>query len=177
TLAITSLEEGATILSSQNPPSARVSQQQMAVVAPLLVPKICSPRLPSSLIKRSRLLDQLDAGQQHAPTLIAAPAGFGKTTLVGQWIVLRAATPQFPTVAWVSLETEDNDPVRFWRYVITSCQAFQDGLGQTSLEALSSSQQPSFEEVLTVWLNELARLPNRGLLILDDYHVIDEPGI
>ncbi len=178
TLAITSLEEGARILTSQNSQPTRVSQQQhMAVVAPLLVPKICSPRLPSSLIERARLLDQLDAGLQHSLTLIEAPAGFGKTTLVGQWIASRAATPRFPKVAWVSLEAEDNDPVRFWRYVITSCQAFQENLGQSSLEALATSQQPSFEEVLTVWLNELARLPDRGLLILDDYHVIHEPGI
>ena len=179
TLAIPRLEDGARILTSQNPPPSSTSEQkkQVAVAAPLLVPKICSPRLPLSLIERSRLLDQLDAGLQHPLTLIAAPAGFGKTTLVGQWIASRAAVPQFPAVAWVSLETEDNDPVRFWRYVMTACQTFQTRPGQSSLEVLSLSQQPSFEEVLTPWLNELALLPDRGLLILDDYHVIIEPGI
>lgn len=110
-------------------------------------------------------------------TLIQAPAGFGKTTLVGQWVALHQATPQFPAVAWVSLGEEDNDPVQFWRYLITACQSFQPDLGQTSLALLAHVQQPSIIDMLTLWLNELDHLPQKGLLILDDYHVINEPDI
>jgi LuxR family maltose regulon positive regulatory protein len=123
------------------------------------------------------LLDQLDAGRDHQLTLLQAPAGFGKTTLVGQWVALHMADRHFPAVAWVSLEAEDNDPVQFWRYVITACQDFQPDLGQASLALLTGTQQPSIIALLTSWLNELDNLPGNRLLILDDYHVINEPDI
>jgi LuxR family maltose regulon positive regulatory protein len=144
---------------------------------PLLTPKLHPPKLPPSIIERSRLLAQLDAWQHYRVTLIQAPAGFGKTTLVGHWIALHHADPHFPAVAWVSLEEEDNDPVQFWRYMITASQDFQPDLGQTSLALLAHAQQPSIIDILTLWLNELDHLPHKGLLILDDYHVINEPDI
>ncbi|HZR45011.1 MAG TPA: transcriptional regulator, partial [Ktedonobacteraceae bacterium] len=92
---------------------------------PLLAPKLLLPRLYTSLVERPRLLVLLDAGMERKLTLVSAPAGFGKTTLVRQWIADRSTHQHLPPVAWVSLDAGDNDPVRFWRYVITACQTFQ----------------------------------------------------
>ncbi len=146
----------------------------------LLLPKLRPPRLHSSLISRERLLTRLDAGLEHQLTLLSAPAGFGKTTLVRAWMAARSAS--LPPVAWVALDAGDNDSLRFWHYLIAACQAFQEDLGSTALILLRTAQQPPFprrslEALLTALLNELARLPRRGILVLEDYHVITAPGI
>jgi LuxR family maltose regulon positive regulatory protein len=111
-------------------------------------------------------------------TLLTAPAGFGKTTLVSQWLAERNTFP----VAWLSLDEGDNDPVRFWRYLITSCQAVQPDLGQAALEQLLPQQQFSFERptldiALAAFLNELTTLTTSGMLILEDYHLITSQRI
>src|SRR5215467_10336683 len=93
---------------------------------PLLVPKFQLPPLHPSLVPRERLLALLDRALEHRLTLVSAPAGFGKTTLVRQWVAERRKQQHFPPVAWVSLDGGDNDPVRFWRYLITACQVFGD---------------------------------------------------
>jgi LuxR family maltose regulon positive regulatory protein len=149
---------------------------------PLLVPKLRLPRLRSSLVLRERLLEQLDAGLERKITLLSAPAGFGKTTLVSQWLADRSKRGNLSPVAWVSLDEGDNDPARFWRYLITACQAFQPDLGHTALVQLLSSQQLSFERAalettLATFLNELTMLANGALLVLEDYHVITSPHI
>lgn len=148
---------------------------------PLLEPKLSPPRLPGSLVVRERLLAQLDTGQEGKLTLIAAPAGFGKTTLASQWVADRRERGTFPPVAWVALDAGDNDPVRFWRYVITACRAFDVNLGESILESLHAAH-PSFgpvplEPILTTFLNALSRLPDRGILVLEDYHLITNPQI
>jgi LuxR family maltose regulon positive regulatory protein len=117
----------------------------------------------------------------HKLTLLAAPAGFGKTTLVRQWVADRVASAfhcrSYLPLAWISLDPSDNDPARFWSYVITACQAFQTGIGQSTLAFLYTTLQPPFEpspleKVLTTFLNELTTCTNGGILILEDYHVI-----
>lgn len=147
----------------------------------LLVPKLRPPRLYASLIARPRLLPRLDAGLQGKLTLLSAPAGFGKTTLVSQWVADRSThqSEQHPPlpIAWVSLDPDDNDPVRFWCYVVTACQAFQATLGQSALALFHTAQQPPLEAVLTLFLNELSQLPHKGILILEDYHVITSSQI
>jgi LuxR family maltose regulon positive regulatory protein len=150
----------------------------------LLESKLHPPRLHGSLVERSRLLALLDIGLERKLTLLSAPAGFGKTTLVSQWVADRKISGRraFPLVAWVSLDSADNDPVRFWLYVITACQAFQANPGQSALALLTAVQQPPFEPtalevVLTTFLNELTHLPGRGVLVLEDYHVIASPHI
>ncbi len=153
----------------------------------LLIPKLHPPRPTASLLSRERLLKRLDDGLLRKLTLVLAPAGSGKTTLVSDWIAaLHERTMSLPSdvpppgIAWISLDEGDNDPLRFWCYLVAACQAFQPNLGESILpllQASSSSQQtlfphPSLEPILIGLLNELARIPGRGILVLEDYHVI-----
>jgi LuxR family maltose regulon positive regulatory protein len=155
------------------------------VPTPLLEMKLHPPRLRARLVERSRLLTLLDDGQRQKLTLVQAPAGSGKTTLLTQWIAHRQAhtltTQQQPVpVAWLSLDSGDNDPLRFWYYVLTACQVFQANKEQSALALLSNrprSSSSSLELLLKTFLNELSSLPQSGILVLEDYHVITEPEI
>jgi LuxR family maltose regulon positive regulatory protein len=119
------------------------------------------------------LLERLNQGLEGTLTLVSAPAGFGKTTLLAEWV---AAVPTRP-VAWVSLDQSDNDPAIFWSYLITALQHIQSGLGERSLSLLQSPQPPPIESVLMTLLNELARVEGEFVLILDDYHAIATQAI
>lgn len=145
----------------------------------LLLSKTRLPRLHSALLVRDHLLRQLDRSLEQKLTLISAPAGSGKTTLVRQWIAARQES--MPPVAWVSLDADDNDASRFWRYVMTACLHFQSGI-QDALTLLQTKAQPPFEPsiietALTLFLNELAQSRHGGVLVLDDYHVITSKRI
>jgi LuxR family maltose regulon positive regulatory protein len=152
---------------------------------PLLLAKLRPPRLLSHLITRERLHILLDTGLQRKLTLVTAPAGYGKTTLVNQWSSTRCIpgrSGSFPPVAWVCLEPEDNDPIRFWRYVLAACQAFQQDLGWFSLAQLlaepsSPFASPDLQSILITFLNEVTVLSCRGVLFLEDYHVITSSQI
>ncbi len=141
----------------------------------LLVTKLARPSVSTGLVPRPRLVNQLQLGIQRPLTLIAAPAGFGKTTLLAIWLEhapLRSA--------WVSLEQDDDDLIRFWSYVFTALSHVHPGSETAALALLqgSASQQlPPMETVLTVWINGLATLSHEVVLILDDYHVITAPAI
>ena len=137
----------------------------------LLYTKLAPPRLPldtpAALVSRPALRDRLEAGLARKVTLISAPAGWGKTTLISAWLA-----QQTQPVAWVALDAGDNDPVRFWRYIITACRAFEAALGRSALTALRAPQVSSLESVLTSFINELAQIPDRHVLILEDYQAI-----
>ena len=151
----------------------------------LLAPKLRlpRPRLHASLVvARPHLLGRLDTGQEGKLTLLSAPAGYGKTTLVSQWVSAHSDHQHRPSVAWISLDPGDNDPIRFWRYVMTACQAFQADGGQSAPALLHSLPQShlassSPERLLRAFLNELATISHRSILVLEDYHVITEPEI
>ncbi len=143
----------------------------------LLSTKLALPRPRPSLVPREPLLARLDEGLQHKLTLLSAPAGFGKTTLVSEWIAARSERQEVLAVAWVSLDAGDNDPVRFWRYVITACQVFDADVGESALALLSMSRRLPLETMLTTFINELAQFAHRGILVLEDYHVITSPQI
>ncbi|MEO7910829.1 MAG: LuxR family transcriptional regulator, partial [Roseiflexaceae bacterium] len=146
---------------------------RMSSTPPLLTPKLQLPRLPAGLVARTRLFAQLEAGLERKLTLLAAPAGFGKTTLVASWLAkLRIENEELRkppdsdnsqfNVAWVALDDGDNDPIRFWRYVISACQSFDGQLGQSALALLATTLQPPFnplshEMLLSPFLNDLAR--------------------
>ncbi|WP_165422808.1 LuxR C-terminal-related transcriptional regulator [Ktedonosporobacter rubrisoli] len=164
------------------PAAASLSfQHQM----PLLASKLQLPRQPSSLIERWHLLARLDAARKGKLTLLSAPAGFGKTTLVRQWISERKGsenTSSFPLYAWLNLDPDDNDPLRFWHYLIAACQNLYAGLGQSALASYDQEQYLSFrsfslEAIITAFLNELTVTLTDGILVLDDYHVISSPQI
>lgn len=159
-----------------------VASHATVAAFPLLLSKLSPPRLHTLLLDRSRLFALLDAGREDPLTLLSAPTGFGKTTLVCQWMTARRASRDFPPVAWVSLEAADNDPVRFWRYLIAACQEFQTDLAQAQSALTALNPQPPFvpsslEAMLTILLNALARCLAGGILILEDYHVITERSI
>jgi LuxR family transcriptional regulator, maltose regulon positive regulatory protein len=141
---------------------------------PLLTTKLfIPPRRPrGSVVDRSRLIDRLNVSVDRRLTLLSAPAGFGKTTLLTEWI------PHSPyCVAWLSLDGDDNDPARFWSYVVAALQMLHSDLGNSALISLEAPRSPPIEAVLTSLLNDVAAFPNRFALVLDDYHVIDDPAI
>jgi LuxR family maltose regulon positive regulatory protein len=142
---------------------------------PLLRSKLHAPPARPDLVPRPRLLDRLAAGLRGPLTLVAAPAGAGKTSLLAAWRAapLGGGVP----LAWVSLDAGDNDPARFWRYVAAALDQLQPGVADGAMALLCSPQPPPVETVLTVLLNALAALPRDAVLALDDYHAIEAPEI
>jgi LuxR family maltose regulon positive regulatory protein len=136
----------------------------------LLETKLYMPRLRRGLVTRPRLSERLSRGGDSKLTLVSAPAGFGKTTLLAEWL---AATPAGGrSLAWVSLDHADNQSGLFWTYVITALQA-ATGVGPRALSLLREPQPPPIETILATVLNELSTAANDIVLVLDDYHVID----
>jgi LuxR family maltose regulon positive regulatory protein len=138
----------------------------------LLKTKLFIPRPRKNLVSRPRLIDCLNAGLDKKLTLIAAPAGFGKTTLLSEWI------PQSPhCVTWLSLDEDDNDPVKFWAYFIKSLQRLREKLGEGGFSLLQSPQAPPINSILTTLMNDIASFPDEFSIVLDDYHVIESQSI
>ena len=137
---------------------------------PLLETKLHVPRLRRGLVPRPRLSERLSRGAESALTLVSAPAGFGKTTLLTEW--LAAAPAEGRSVAWLSLDQRDNDPAVFWTYLVAALQTAADGVGASALSLLQSPPSP-MEEVLATLLNDLNAVSNDVVLVLDDYHVIE----
>ncbi|MCW2547950.1 MAG: ATP-dependent transcriptional regulator, MalT-like, LuxR family [Mycobacterium sp.] len=139
-------------------------------MGPLLETKLHAPRSRQGAVSRPRLSERLGRSARSRLTVVSAPAGFGKTTLLTQWLA-DVAEGGTTAAAWVSLDTRDNDPATFWTYVITSLQtAAGDSLGTAALELLQPQQPP--EAALSTLLNDLEALPREVVLVLDDYHVI-----
>jgi LuxR family maltose regulon positive regulatory protein len=141
---------------------------------PLLLTKLYAPPPRPKIVLRPRLIERLNEGLQRKLTLISAPAGFGKTTLVSQWI----AGCGLP-VAWLSLEEGDNAPASFLAYLVAALQTIKANIGKGVLAILHASQpQQSFiESILITLLNEIATIPDHFILVLDDYHVIDSKPV
>ena len=138
----------------------------------LLSTKFFIPKARPDIVSRPRLLKQLNDGLNRKLTLISAPAGFGKTTLVSEWI----AGFEHP-VAWLSLDKEDSDPKRFLTYLVAALQRISDEVGEDVLEMLQTTPSPPIEAILTPLLNEIATIPDDFCLVLDDYHVLDAKPI
>jgi LuxR family maltose regulon positive regulatory protein len=131
------------------------------------------------VVLRPRLIERLNEGSRSGRTpgvtLISAPAGFGKTTLVSEWVAERLE-PKV-RVAWLSLDEGDNDPARFLAYLIAALQTIAATIGEGVLQVLQAPQPPPIESILTALLNDLTRLPDKFVLVLDDYHVIEAPPV
>jgi len=162
----------------------RMEPQLIEMATPLLTTKLYIPPVRPELVSRPRLIERLNAGLHRKLTLISAPAGFGKTTLLSEWIYRRGGmTPPLP-VAWLSLDQGDNDPARFLAYLIGALQTIHAGTGETALAMLRSSQPPPIESLLTGLINEIAETPGTGdpsgrlfALVLDDFHVITDQQV
>ena len=148
-----------------------VSARPITSELPFLETKLYLPKWSAELVSRPRLLEHINPKRKL--TLVSAPAGFGKTTLLAEWV---AAVPTRP-IAWVSLDQSDNDPAVYWTYLITALHKIQPSLGERSLSLLQSLQPPSIESVLMTLLNELTAVEEDFVLILDDYHVLESQAI
>ena len=141
---------------------------------PLLETKLYVPRSRRGLVPRPRLSERLDRGTASKLMLVSAPAGFGKTTLLTEWLAAGPAAPAGERLAaWLSLDRGDNDPASFWTYVIAALRTVASGVGESALALLQAPQPPPIETVLTALLNDLGATADDIVLVLDDYHVID----
>lgn len=147
----------------------------------LLATKLSVPPARAQLVSRPRLFERLEIGLKGKLTLIAAPAGFGKTTLVSAWRTTEAGSAL--PFAWVSLDAGDNDPLLFWRYVLTAVDTLAPKASTSALTLLQSPQSPPIEHILTTMLNAftaLQRVSNQSrhaVVVFEDYHVITTPAI
>src|SRR5918992_2519644 len=137
----------------------------MAMTRPVLQTKLHVPRPRRGLVSRSRLDQRLNRIMESKQTLVSAPAGFGKSTLVAQWLADAARGEQ--RAAWLSLDVTDNDPVTFWTYVIWALRTVAPGIGEGSHSMLETTQ-PTIERALAPLVNELAAAPKDVVLVLDD---------
>ena len=134
---------------------------------PILATKLYIPQPRTNVVRRPRLIERLNEGLDRKLTLISVSAGFGKTTLVSEWVT-GCGLP----VAWVSLDEGDRDAKRFFNYFIAALQTITENFGENILSALNSQHSPSVESILTVLLNEISALPHKCIVVLDDYHAI-----
>ena len=135
----------------------------------MLVTKLRAPTVRAELVPRRRLVDLLVRGGPHRLTLVDAPAGWGKTTLLAKW---QDDPGEGRPFAWVSLDRGDNDPVRFWTYVVAALRTVQPGVGERALAALGGRGPNVTRDVLPELINELAAGTPPLVLVLDDYHVV-----
>lgn len=142
----------------------------LSMAIPILATKFYVPPQPPEGVARLRLIHRLNEGLSlgRKLTLISAPAGFGKSTLASEWLACCGR----PTT-WLSLDENDNDPIRFLIYLITALQKISSNIGAGILEILQSPQPSPTEMILTALLNEITAIPNPFILVLDDYHAID----
>ncbi len=170
TLSLARLEETALSLRREQQPSQAFDQGMLALSG-----RLAPPRLPTALAERERLLSALDGALATPLTLLSAPAGFGKTTLLAAWARRHEAQ-----VAWLSLEELDASPTRFWVALIAAlrrCPDLSSNFGENVVAQLQSPQPPPLSSCLSVLLHELEREPAHPapiVLILDDYQVIEE---
>lgn len=163
----------------------------------VLATKLYIPPPPPKAVLRPRLIERLNEGLHRKLTLISAPAGFGKTTLVSEWVArmrnaefglrnsssdqnksaFRIPHSAIDAVAWLSLDEGDSDPTRFLTYLVAALRTVAPNIGERALGVLQSPQPPPAESILTALLNEVTTIPDNFVLVLDDYHVIDAKAV
>jgi LuxR family transcriptional regulator, maltose regulon positive regulatory protein len=142
----------------------------------LVSTKLRPPEARPRLVARPRLTEKLERESGRRLTLVSAPAGFGKTTLLNEWLERHAAGER--SVAWLSLDEGDNDPARFLSYLVAALRSVEEGVGEGVLSSLRSPEPPRIEALAGTLLNELASIPHKEwTIVLDDYHVIEAEPI
>ncbi len=144
------------------------------VAGPLVETKLFVPQPRGGAVARPRLTQLLDRGRTARLTLVSAPAGFGKSTLLSRWLTASAGSGR--CVAWLSLEESESQPARFWTYVVTAAKRAVPAVGDSAL-ALLATGQPPLDVVLATLVNELSSVPTELDLVLDDYHLVDNPDL
>jgi LuxR family maltose regulon positive regulatory protein len=144
---------------------------------PILATKLFVPPSRFNVVLRPRLIERLDQGLRGRLILVSAPAGFGKTTMISEWVAgCRSLEPEV-RAAWLSLDEGDSDPARFLAYLVAALRTVAAGVGDGVLGMLQSPQPPPIESMLTALLNEITSLPHDVVLVLDDYHVVDSGAV
>ncbi|CAG1015506.1 partial HTH-type transcriptional regulator MalT, partial [Anaerolineales bacterium] len=138
--------------------------------ASVLMTKLHIPVVSRKLVPRAHLLARLADGLTRPLTLISAPPGFGKTTLLGEWCNTDDGR-EYP-LAWLSLDDDDNDLTRFLTYIIAALATLKHGIGDATLVLLQAPQPPPLKTIVTALINDLGTVPAPFALVLDDYHVI-----
>ena len=138
----------------------------------ILKTKLFIPPLREGIISRPRLIELVNKNIKKKVLLVSAPAGFGKSTLLAEWI----SQTKFP-VAWLSLDATENDPISFLTYLISSVQSIYEDLGDAVLGALRSPSSPPVNNLLNAWVNEISEHASEFVLILDDFHHIQDQGV
>jgi LuxR family maltose regulon positive regulatory protein len=144
------------------------------VASTLVATKLYVPQVRKRLVARPRLSERLSHGAQSRLTVIAAPAGFGKTTLLSAW--LDVPSSEQGLVAWLSLDENDRQPGLFWTNLIAALQSIVPGLGAGALTLIQSGQAPG-QDVIATLLNDLSVVRSEIRLVLDDYHLVYGPDV
>ncbi len=140
----------------------------------LITTKIVVPPARPHMVVRQRLLEVMEDAISRPLTLISAPAGFGKTTLITSWLY---ETGNESRTAWLSLDQDDSDPVHFAYYMIATLQGIEPRVGRAPISLLGSLKMPGLKDLMSLLLNEIAAAQERILLVLDDYHTVRNPDI
>ncbi|MGC5326279.1 LuxR C-terminal-related transcriptional regulator [Brevibacillus sp. SYSU BS000544] len=135
--------------------------------SPILATKLYMPRCPSGLVSRYRLIEKMNGSLSRKLTIVSAPAGFGKSTLLSEW-----AQHVSVSIGWVSLDKGENDVIRFWSYVISALQGIEAGVGDRSLRLLQSAMGTPVDEAIVILVNDMVTISTNFVLILDDFHLI-----
>ena len=151
-------------------------EAMMTMSYQVLSTKLYIPPIQLTLVQRPRLVQHLESGYQSGQrvTLVSAPASFGKTTIIREWIT--ASEPGKP-FGWLSLDDGDNDPVRFLIYLVSAIQKVNAEIGQTILASLKSSQIPPLLDLVETLINEISFEGESFLIVLDDYHLIKKTEV
>ena len=160
-------------MAAVNDPGAGAPRAPLPPDAGVIRSKILPTRLPAGAVTRPRLVERLGDGRGCSLTLVSAPAGYGKTTLLTAWL----ASPSAPRGAWVSLDRRDTDPVRLWTHVIVALQRVEPRAGTASLAALRACPDQIEEQVLPVLLEELSGEGPDLVVVLDDYHLAQNSAV
>jgi LuxR family transcriptional regulator, maltose regulon positive regulatory protein len=157
---------------SSTHPDISASDEAEEISIPILTTKLSIPPERPDWVLRARLIEQLDRASGKKLVLVSAPAGFGKTTLVASWLH-SLGDREDTRVAWLSLDEDDNDPIRFLAHLIATLQTIDQGIGQTARPFLEVAHIPRLTHPMTLLINDIAALQWQSILVFDDYHVID----
>ncbi|TDN91534.1 serine/threonine-protein kinase [Microbacterium sp. BK668] len=161
-------------------PSSPTGSRPLAVASsrPLLETKVYRPEARRNAVPRPRLVKQLERAIQSSLTIVSAPAGFGKSTLLAAWLAEELPSETGDrAAAWLSLDDADNDPARFWAYVVAALRTVDPDVGAEALALLETPGSASPWTLLTRLLNDLAHLGRELVLVMDDYHLVHAPAV